>query len=46
MSNQISSEIKRTIDEKNKEYDNISDIINAFKKMIPYSRMLISMMVI
>ena len=42
MSNQISSEIKRTIDEKNKEYDNISDIINAFKKMIPYSRMLIS----
>lgn len=42
MSNQISSETKRTIDEKNKEYDNISDIINAFKKMIPYSRMLIS----
>ena len=42
MSNQISSEIKKTIDEKNKEYDNISDIINAFKKMIPYSRMLIS----
>ena len=42
MSNQISSKIRKTIDEKNKEYDNISDIINAFKKMIPYSRMLIS----
>lgn len=42
ISNQISSEIKKTIDEKNKEYDNIIDIINAFKKMMPYSRMLIS----
>ena len=42
VTNNINSEKKRTIDEKNKEYDNISDIINAFKKMIPYSRMLIS----
>lgn len=40
--NQISVEIKKAIDEKNKEFDNISDIINAFRKMILYSRMLIS----
>lgn len=41
-SNQINAEIKKAIDEKNKEFDNISDIINAFRKMIPYNRMLIS----
>lgn len=40
--NQINVEIKKAIDEKNKEFDNISDIINAFRKMIPYNRMLIS----
>jgi hypothetical protein len=40
--NQINGEIKKAIDEKNKEFDNISDIINAFRKMIPYNRMLIS----
>lgn len=42
ISNQVEKEIRKAIDEKNKEYDNISDIINAFKNMIPYSRMLIS----
>ena len=41
-STQINVEIKKAIDEKNKEFDNISDIINAFRKMIPYNRMLIS----
>ena len=40
--NQINVEIKKAIDEKNKEFDNISNIINAFRKMIPYNRMLIS----
>lgn len=39
---QISDKIKRMVDEKNKEYDDISEAINVFKKMIPYSRMLIS----
>ena len=39
---QISDEIKKAIEEKNKEFDNISEIINAFRQMIPYNRMLIS----
>ena len=40
--NQINNEIKKAIEEKNKEYDNISEIINVFRKMIPYNKMLIS----
>ena len=39
---QIENEVKKTINEQNKQYDNVGDIINVFKKMIPYSRMLIS----
>ncbi len=40
--NQTEHEIKKAIEEKNKEYDSVCDIINAFRKMIPYNRMLIS----
>ncbi len=40
--NKINNEIKKTINENNQEYDNVRDIIKAFKKMIPYSKMLIS----
>lgn len=40
--NQINTEIRKAIDEKNKEFDNISEIISVFKMMIPYNRMLIS----
>lgn len=42
MVGQINEIIKKAINQKNKEYDDISDVINAFRKMIPYSRMLIS----
>ena len=42
VSNQKNFNIKKIIGEENKEYDDIGDIIKVLKKMIPYSRMLIS----
>ena len=41
-SSQIKSIIKEKIAQKNKQYDEVHDIIVAFKQLIPYSRMLIS----
>lgn len=40
--NNLIDYLKKAINKQNKEYDNVSDIINVFKQMIPYSRMLIS----
>lgn len=36
------SEMQKEIDNRNKEYDEMCEIITMFKKMIPYNRMLIS----
>lgn len=38
----IKGELKKLIDESDKQYDDIHDIIAAFRKLIPYTRMLIS----
>lgn len=40
--NQLDSLIKKAIEENNKNYDNMCEMIKMLKKMIPYSRMLIS----
>lgn len=39
---QIKSEIKKAIATSSKQYDDIKEIIEAFRKLIPYNRMLIS----
>ena len=38
----INSEIRKIMKEKNQQYDSIITIIKAFKKLIPYNKMLIS----
>ena len=41
-SGKIKNEIEKIVKESNKEFDDMGDVISAFKKMIPYNRMLIS----
>lgn len=42
ISSKIKGEIKKLVDASNKQYDDIHEMITAFKQLLPYSRMLIS----
>ena len=42
VSSKLKGEIKKLVDASNKQYDDIHEIIKAFKQLLPYSRMLIS----
>lgn len=42
VSSKIKGEIKKLVDASNKQYDDIHEMITAFKQLLPYSRMLIS----
>lgn len=41
-SSKIKGEIKKLVDASNKQYDDVHEMIKAFKQLLPYSRMLIS----
>lgn len=42
VSSKIKGEIKKLVDASNKQYDDVHEMIKAFKQLLPYSRMLIS----
>ncbi len=42
VSSKVKGEIKKLVDASNKQYDDIHEMITAFKQLLPYSRMLIS----
>lgn len=42
VSSKIKGELKKLVDASNKQYDDVHEMIKAFKQLLPYSRMLIS----
>ena len=42
VSSKIKGEIKKLVDASNKQYDDVHEMIKAFKQLLPYSRMIIS----